>query len=112
MPDDELLKSIGQKIRVLRQAQKLSLEELAFSANISTSYLLQIEQGKRNPTIKTIYGIALILDIKPAELLPEASRAYNGTYLEHLSQLLANPTSRNKATILKILKQIAKSVKN
>ncbi|MDR1324076.1 MAG: helix-turn-helix domain-containing protein [Candidatus Margulisbacteria bacterium] len=109
---DELLKQIGQKIRALRQAQKLSLEELAFSANITTTYLLQIEQGKRNPTIKIIYGIASILGIKPAELLPETSQSHTETYLERLPRLLSNPTPRNKTTILKMLEQIAKSVKS
>ena len=36
---------------------------------ISGSYLSQIENGKRNPTIKTLKAIASALDIEPEMLI-------------------------------------------
>jgi transcriptional regulator with XRE-family HTH domain len=39
------------------------MNELAKKADISTAYLSQIENGKRNPTVNTMKAIAAILGI-------------------------------------------------
>jgi transcriptional regulator with XRE-family HTH domain len=93
---DDLLGHIGSTIRALRQAQKKSLEELAFNANISYFYLSQIEHGQRNMTIKALYKIASALGIKPFSLLPE-------------NRIINEP--QKKTNILKTLKQLTAQVK-
>ncbi|GBR75164.1 helix-turn-helix XRE-family transcriptional regulators [Candidatus Termititenax aidoneus] len=93
---DNLLAHIGGTIRTLRQAQKKSLEEIAFEANISYFYLSQIEHGQRNMTIKALYQIASALGVKPFSLLPE-NRISNAP--------------QNKTNILKTLKQLTTQIK-
>jgi len=48
---------IGQKIRKLRTENNLSQEKLAELANIETSFVSQIESGKRNISITTLSSI-------------------------------------------------------
>ncbi len=50
-------------IRVWREYKKIKLNELAKKVGISASYLSQIENGKRNPTIDTLKLIATALGV-------------------------------------------------
>jgi transcriptional regulator with XRE-family HTH domain len=51
-------------IRVWREYKKTKLNELAKKVGISASYLSQIENGKRNPTIDTLKLIASALEVE------------------------------------------------
>jgi transcriptional regulator with XRE-family HTH domain/quercetin dioxygenase-like cupin family protein len=54
---------IGEKLRSARQEQNLSLRELAAKAEISASMLSQIENGKANPSVRSLHSIADALDV-------------------------------------------------
>lgn len=54
---------VGKKIRELRQSQNKTLKEIADMANISISYLSDIEHEKKNPSINTIKSILNALNI-------------------------------------------------
>ncbi len=56
-------------IRAWREYKNMRINELAKKIGISGSYLSQIENGKRNPTIKTLKNIASALDIEPEMLI-------------------------------------------
>ena len=50
-------------IRAWREYKQITVRELAKRAGITSSYLSQIETGKRNPTIDTLKSIAETLGI-------------------------------------------------
>ncbi len=50
-------------IRAWREYKQITVRELAKRAGITSSYLSQIETGKRNPTIDTLKSIAEALGI-------------------------------------------------
>ena len=50
-------------IRAWREYKQIKVRELAKQAGITSSYLSQIETGKRNPTIDTLKSIAEALGI-------------------------------------------------
>jgi transcriptional regulator with XRE-family HTH domain len=60
MPTNE---DLGRAIRRLRQAQHLSLEDLAFKASMDHTYLSKIERGKGNPSWRIVCALARALDI-------------------------------------------------
>lgn len=49
---------IGGNVKKLRQRHKLSLDELANRSGVSKGMLSQIESGKVNPTVATLWKIA------------------------------------------------------
>jgi transcriptional regulator with XRE-family HTH domain len=49
---------IGDKLRKARRSQNLSLRDLAGKVQVSASLLSQIETGKANPSVATLYNIA------------------------------------------------------
>ena len=60
--------SLGERIRMLRTRNGLSLEELGRMCCINSSTMRKYENGKRTPNDKTINRISQALDIKPVEL--------------------------------------------
>ena len=61
-------KQLGMRVRYLREQRKMTLEDLAFEANINKNYLSDLERGNRNPTVKILERIALALEISLEEL--------------------------------------------
>lgn len=55
--------SIGDRVKELRTQNKLSQEQLALRAEITTAYLGQIERGEKNPTVVTVERICNALGI-------------------------------------------------
>lgn len=64
MSAETVVATIATRMRELREARGLSLQELANRAGIAKSHVWQIEQGKSaNPTIATTVGIARALGV-------------------------------------------------
>ncbi len=61
----------GQQVRKLRKQQGLTQEELAEKAMIDPKSIIEIENGKRNPSLKTMHKIAKVLKTSTSELLKQ-----------------------------------------
>ena len=61
---EEFLKHIGLKIKYYRLLKNYSQAYISEKADIKESYISDIENGKRNITLKTFYKIAEILDVE------------------------------------------------
>jgi len=48
----------GKKVRAIRNSKKVSQEKLAELAELDRTYISDIENGKRNVSIETIFKIA------------------------------------------------------
>jgi XRE family transcriptional regulator, master regulator for biofilm formation len=63
---------IGDKIKELRKAKKMSISELAEKAGVAKSYLSSIERGIQvNPSIQFIEKISIVLGVSINELIRE-----------------------------------------
>jgi len=62
-------KQIGERLKEFREKKGLNQEETAFQAGIDYSYYNQLENGKRNPSIKTLLQICEVLGIDIKDLL-------------------------------------------
>jgi XRE family transcriptional regulator of biofilm formation len=71
MPERVSHKHLGSRVRELREEKGWSLTELSQRADISRSYLSQIEQGESMPTQSKIIQLANALGALPSELLGE-----------------------------------------
>ncbi|QFR34644.1 helix-turn-helix domain-containing protein [Ancylobacter sp. TS-1] len=65
----DMRKLVGRNLARLRQAQKLTQEELAVRSGFSQQYLSDVERGLKNPTIITLYEIALALSVSHVALV-------------------------------------------
>jgi transcriptional regulator with XRE-family HTH domain len=56
-------------LRRLRHSKGLSQDDLAYEAEISRSYLSQLEKGSFYASLKIIGKLSEVLEVEPAELL-------------------------------------------
>lgn len=66
---------MGERLREARQGRSLSLRALADRLGVSPSLISQIETGRANPSVSTLYAIASELDVSLDELLFNDRRA-------------------------------------
>jgi transcriptional regulator with XRE-family HTH domain len=66
---------MGEHLREARRARNLSLRTLAERLGVSPSLISQIETGRANPSVSTLYAIAAELDVSLDELLFNDRRA-------------------------------------
>ena len=56
-------------MRAIRKQKHLTQEELAYRSKLDYSYINQIENGKRNPSLTAIANIAQALGVRIEDLL-------------------------------------------
>lgn len=62
---------LGQSIRAARERRGMSLRELARRVEVSPSFVSQIELGKANPSVGTLYALVSVLGTTLDELIGE-----------------------------------------
>lgn len=65
----DMRKLVGDNCQRIRTERKLTQEQLSERSGLSQQYLSDLERGKRNPTIITIYEIASALGVSHVELV-------------------------------------------
>lgn len=92
--------NLGTTLRDIRKRKKINQKDLAREANISQTYISQIESGKRLPSIETLEKLGIVLGIPfqvisfmslDADSVPESKRddfnKYAPPMLEMVEQL-------------------------
>jgi XRE family transcriptional regulator, aerobic/anaerobic benzoate catabolism transcriptional regulator len=69
MNADRLLAALGSRIRSLRAARDFTLKELAERAEMSARFLVQLESGTTNVSVRKLATLARALGTTPSELL-------------------------------------------
>ena len=73
--------SLGARLKGVRTRAGMSLRELARQAEVSPSFVSQIENGKSQPSVATLYSFARLLNVSidelfdPREEITDAPRA-------------------------------------
>jgi transcriptional regulator with XRE-family HTH domain len=65
---------VGRNVKRFRQRKGLTQEQFAEVSGFSQQYISSLEQGRRNPTIVTLYELAVSLGISHVELVRPAKR--------------------------------------
>jgi transcriptional regulator with XRE-family HTH domain len=63
---------LGCAVRVLRRARHVTIEDLAFAAEMHPTYLSGIERGVRNPTWTKLCDLAGALQVPLCQLVRQA----------------------------------------
>lgn len=71
------INNIGSRIKAARKEKKLTLKEVSDLANISISFLSDIENGRSNPSLDRASDIARVLDVSVSFLLGEQNNSIN-----------------------------------
>jgi len=113
---DSIRKVVGQKIRYIRKAKKLTQEELGNLCGLSYKFISDVERGKQNASLDSIASIAKGLNVQLATLFnfqePQTKQnIYPDFYLSNilllkeLSQYKSKHIKKALKTALMILKE-------
>ncbi len=65
------IKIFNQKLKEIRRAKNLTQQEIADKIGINQGYVVQIEQGIRNPSIRIVSKLEHILGLNNGDLIKE-----------------------------------------
>jgi transcriptional regulator with XRE-family HTH domain len=65
----DMRKLVGRNVKRIRQEKGLTQEQLAELSGFSQQYISGLEQGRRNPTIVSLYELATALGVSHMELV-------------------------------------------
>ncbi|MDC8831334.1 helix-turn-helix domain-containing protein [Alteromonas gilva] len=82
--DQQALSALGRHLQQLRTERGISLSQLAVNAGIAKSNLSRLEQGQGNPTLNTIWRLAVQLDLPFSKLIAPVSNRINEDGIEIL----------------------------
>ena len=88
-------KSLGKNIRNERKKQNLTIEELAFKADITPNYLGKIERAQTKLSLESLVKIANALKVTTDDLLFHDLTTFPSKKVDHINSQLNN-ISKNK----------------
>ena len=65
----DMRKLVGRNVRRLRVARDMTQEQFAEASGFSQQYISDLERGRRNPTVVSLFELAQALGALPTELL-------------------------------------------
>ena len=94
--------AIARHIGLLRKAKQLSFDELAARSSVSKGMLVQIEQGRANPSIATLCRVAAALRVSVADLIGAGTDAAKPVELvaAHEARILWTGAKGGSASLL------------
>ena len=118
---------VGRNIRRFRLADGLTIEELAFRAQLHHNYLGDLERGRRNPSLSNLNKIADALKRTVSELLtaggvasaPSPAREKDAVYvsvgrdkgLASLVKILRGNNEKDRKQIIELAKSLSAKLK-
>ncbi|MDY3997856.1 MAG: helix-turn-helix transcriptional regulator [Blautia sp.] len=96
--------TIGDNIRRLREGRLLSREILAEQVGISVSHLEKIENGLRNPGMKTYVKLMEILDVEETDYIKETVQQ---ECMSRLQDVILNSSEKKAVFLTDVLVYIA-----
>jgi transcriptional regulator with XRE-family HTH domain len=68
---DTFVRTVAANVRALRMQADMTLADLASAAGLGKSTLAQLESGKGNPSVETLWAIAAALQVPFARIVDE-----------------------------------------
>ena len=65
----DMRRLVGEKVRRYRLERGLTQEAFADRSGFSQQYISDLERGRRNPTVVSLFELAQALGVTPADLV-------------------------------------------
>lgn len=66
---------LGDELRTARHAAKLTQEALSFSSGVDRTYISELENNLKSPTVDTLERLCTAMGIKASQLLARVERS-------------------------------------
>lgn len=106
---------IGDRIRFFRQNKKLTLKELSLKAGLSISFLSDIENGRRLPSLENLSKIAEALDVSLSDLVEKDSKISEeineDAEIRAIARAFKELSPKNRKLLLELVESMAEEAK-
>jgi transcriptional regulator with XRE-family HTH domain len=104
----KIYRDIGARIKSLRRALRMTQAEVAERVGIDASFYGQIERGANTPSLRTLFAVAEVLKVEPADLLPKtrASRGRDPLMAGALGSLLSRLKPRKRRFVMGVVSDL------
>jgi len=110
----DIYATVAKQLRLKRLQAGLTIEKLAETANISTSFLAYLETNKKKPSLATVGKLASALNIPVSYLFDEKGisgiAGDNQKALNKILKLLHGKTPADVETILAMMATLSKKL--
>lgn len=89
----DMRKLVGRNVRRIRLEKSLTQEQFADRSGFAQQYLSDLERGRRNPTVVTLFELSQALGATPIELITPDAEAL---ILKHAVIKNGRTTSKQK----------------
>lgn len=107
---DQQLQEIGARLKQARLEKNLTQAQLAEAADISVSFLSNLETGRQTMNIKTLATLLDILNISADWLLGNSTDSANHAAALEIEKELSSCTPKERDTILRLVQLMKKSI--
>ncbi|MHC0037907.1 helix-turn-helix domain-containing protein [Pseudoneobacillus sp. C159] len=109
---DNLVKIVGEQIRIIRKNKELSQEELAEISGLHNTHIGKIERGEMNLTLESLVKVTKALGVSLEEFfsLIDPKLNVDNEVLLKLIELIKSRSLKEQSKILEILSNITEMV--
>lgn len=104
--------SLGIRIKKARKHIGLTQERLAEHANISSTHLSNIENGKTPFSLEVFVALADALSVRPDELLCDSVEQARYVYFSEAQAILNDCTKDESRFVIEMMETVLKSYRN
>ena len=104
--NNKKIEEIGSRIKITRKAKHLSQDLLSERAQITPSYLWEIENGRVNMSIDVFIKLSNALEVSPNQLLGIDTPAEYEPLLEEITGIFSDCTPSEIELMLNIMKGV------
>ena len=105
-------KKFGRRLQLARKEKRLTGEQLAEKTNLSTTYIRQLENGSRIPSLPVFIDIINALDCGADAILADSVSASNDIVISELSGKLNGLSPERLSEITTVVDAMLSYMKN
>jgi len=109
---DQQLQEIGARLKQARLKKKMSQPQLAEAANMSTSFLSNIETGRQTMNIKTLSALLDVLNVSADWLLGNSTDSAIHAAATEIEEELSDCTPKERDAILRQVRLTKETIRN
>lgn len=108
---DSELQQIGSRVKQARLARHMTQQQLAEEADISVSFLSNIENGRQSMNLRALIAISDALNVSADSLIKEVPRTASHI-AEEIERELTSCTPKEREAILQLVQFMKRSLSN
>ena len=106
---DTELQQIGSRVKTARLARHMTQQQLAEAAEISVSFLSNIENGRQSMNLRALIAISDALNVSTDSLIREVPHTASHI-AEEIERELSSCTPKERETILQLVRLMKSSL--